>query len=254
MSILITTTASYSCPQVCGGLHVRVRAPQAGGQGDGGHALAAVQKVSGEAICACNKAGALGLQPQCSRRAHHLPFAEPPLPLCSWEHTSSASSSTGKLGRSPTASHLPSRSRCSTGERNGFTVLTEAEFYDFHLTTPDLTVMLMRVRASWSWHSMPVHVCCWPSPFAAGLMHSRALSAAANNASWAATAAAAAASAVLQTASVSTLPSAGQGRRAHHHFLHRRAGGRHTHAHVVRTAALCSARHCSTTVAAVDIS
>jgi hypothetical protein len=34
----------------------------------------------------------------------------------------------------------------STGERNGFTVLTEAEFYDFHLTTPDLTVMLMRVN------------------------------------------------------------------------------------------------------------
>lgn len=33
----------------------------------------------------------------------------------------------------------------STGERNGFTVLTEAEFYDFHLTTPDLTVMLIRV-------------------------------------------------------------------------------------------------------------
>lgn len=36
---------------------------------------------------------------------------------------------------------------CSTGERNGFTVLTEAEFYDFHLTTPDLSVMLMRVGA-----------------------------------------------------------------------------------------------------------
>lgn len=32
----------------------------------------------------------------------------------------------------------------NTGERNGFTVLTEAEFYDFHLTTPDLSVMLMR--------------------------------------------------------------------------------------------------------------
>jgi hypothetical protein len=35
---------------------------------------------------------------------------------------------------------------CSTGERNGFTVLTEAEFYDFHLTTPGLNVMLIRVR------------------------------------------------------------------------------------------------------------
>lgn len=32
----------------------------------------------------------------------------------------------------------------NTGERNGFTVLTEAEFYDFHLTTPGLNVMLIR--------------------------------------------------------------------------------------------------------------
>ena len=47
---------------------------------------------------------------------------------------------------SPSASPLcPPR---STGERNGFTVLTEAEFYDFHLTTPELTVMLMRVGAA----------------------------------------------------------------------------------------------------------
>ncbi|EFN59064.1 expressed protein [Chlorella variabilis] len=36
----------------------------------------------------------------------------------------------------------------NTGERNGFTVLTEAEFYDFHLTTPDLTVMLIRDKDS----------------------------------------------------------------------------------------------------------
>ena len=36
----------------------------------------------------------------------------------------------------------------STGERNGFTVLTEAEFYDFHLTTPDLSVMLIKVGAA----------------------------------------------------------------------------------------------------------
>jgi hypothetical protein len=32
-----------------------------------------------------------------------------------------------------------------TGEKNGFCVLTEQEFYDFHLNTPDLTVMLMKV-------------------------------------------------------------------------------------------------------------
>jgi len=35
---------------------------------------------------------------------------------------------------------------CSTGERNGFTVLTEEEFYDFHLTTPELNIMMIRVR------------------------------------------------------------------------------------------------------------
>ena len=45
----------------------------------------------------------------------------------------------------------------STGERNGFTVLTEAEFYDFHLTTPDLSVMLMRVGAACAGHA------CGPS-------------------------------------------------------------------------------------------
>lgn len=48
---------------------------------------------------------------------------------------------------------------CSTGERNGFTVLTEEEFYDFHLTTPDLSVMLIRVRqlgshSRWWWQCM----------------------------------------------------------------------------------------------------
>jgi hypothetical protein len=37
--------------------------------------------------------------------------------------------------------------RCSTGERNGFTVLTEEEFYDFHLTTPGLSVMIIKVSS-----------------------------------------------------------------------------------------------------------
>lgn len=36
----------------------------------------------------------------------------------------------------------------NTGERNGFTVLTEDEFFDFHLTTPDLNVMLIRDKDS----------------------------------------------------------------------------------------------------------
>lgn len=45
----------------------------------------------------------------------------------------------------PSLRFLALRTR-STGERNGFTVLTEDEFFDFHLTTPDLNVMLIRVR------------------------------------------------------------------------------------------------------------
>lgn len=35
-----------------------------------------------------------------------------------------------------------------TGEKNGFTVLSEEEFYDFHLTVPNLEVYMVRVSHS----------------------------------------------------------------------------------------------------------
>jgi hypothetical protein len=57
----------------------------------------------------------------------------------------------GAGSRHSPANTLRCPSCCSTGERNGFTVLTEEEFYDFHLNTPDLTVMLIRVSGCGSW-------------------------------------------------------------------------------------------------------
>lgn len=33
-----------------------------------------------------------------------------------------------------------------TGEKNGFCVLDEHEFYEFHMNTPDLTIMLIKVE------------------------------------------------------------------------------------------------------------
>ena len=38
-----------------------------------------------------------------------------------------------------------------TGEKNGFCVLGEADFYEFHQNTPDLTVLTIRVGGVGRW-------------------------------------------------------------------------------------------------------
>ena len=108
---------------------------------------------------------------------------------------------------------------CSTGERNGFTVLTEAEFYDFHLTTPDLSVMLMRVGA----HAL-------------GMLAGQAKQAERLPSAtfWLIGPTRPAQLPPHHAPCTMPPPCAGQGRREHHHLLHRRAGGGHAHAHVVR--------------------
>lgn len=75
----------------------------------------------------------------------------------------------GEFARVEACAYHPSRLPRSTGERNGFTVLTEAEFYDFHLTTPDLSVMLMRVGAACAMTIRKLGVCGQHSPRASGV-------------------------------------------------------------------------------------
>lgn len=112
----------------------------------------------------------------------------------------------------------------STGERNGFTVLTEEEFYDFHLTTPDLSVMLIRVgRESGGLPS--------PSP-----AHWLLLLALGQGAGEMAAACPASLPPNLRACvrACAVWPCAGQGQRRDGDVLHGRARGRHAHAHVVR--------------------